>query len=265
MLVFIDESGHPRPTDNTKRPVLLATCIKETDAGRLARAMFAKRKALLAGFKLTAAEREGKAVQFLNRRSLSKGVAKREFAESLFDYLREFDLAVFAIVMERPEKLPFEGPDVFQTQYRWLFERIENYMEDQHPDYMAIPVFDDLDPAQNRKLSDRFTRFMVRSDAGKAMRQIVPTPLFVDSSMTPGIQIADWFAYVIRIHEEEELYKRTTISDPYFATIKRFAKIVQAKTVNVDEGEFTRYGICTMGAEKFIYEAPSASDSEERG
>lgn len=257
MLVFLDESGHPRPTDNTKRPVLLATCIREENVGRLARAMFAKRKALLSGFRLTDEEREGKAVHFLNRRALSKGVAKREFAESMFDYLREFELAVFAIVMERPDRMPYEGPGVIQTQYKWLFERIESFMEEKYPEYMAIPVFDNLDPGSTRKLADRFTRFMVRSDAGRAMRQIVPTPLFVDSAVTHGIQIADWFAYVIRIHEEHELHKQTTISDPYLATINRFAKIVQSKTVNFDEGDFTRYGICTMDADKFIYKKPA--------
>ena len=27
MLVFIDESGYPRPTDSTKNPILLGVCI----------------------------------------------------------------------------------------------------------------------------------------------------------------------------------------------------------------------------------------------
>lgn len=31
MLVFIDESGYPRPTDSTNNPVLLAVCLHEND------------------------------------------------------------------------------------------------------------------------------------------------------------------------------------------------------------------------------------------
>ncbi len=31
MLVFIDESGYPRPTDSTNNPVLLGVCIHEND------------------------------------------------------------------------------------------------------------------------------------------------------------------------------------------------------------------------------------------
>ena len=31
MLIFIDESGYPRPTDSTKNPILLGVCIHEND------------------------------------------------------------------------------------------------------------------------------------------------------------------------------------------------------------------------------------------
>ena len=31
MLMFIDESGYPRPTDPTKNPILLGVCIHEND------------------------------------------------------------------------------------------------------------------------------------------------------------------------------------------------------------------------------------------
>jgi hypothetical protein len=59
--------------------------------------------------KLSKEEQEGKAVVFLNRRSILDHTAKREFVESLFEFLRDFDLTVFGIIMERPEKPPYEG------------------------------------------------------------------------------------------------------------------------------------------------------------
>lgn len=31
MLIFIDESGYPRPTDSTNKPILLGVCIHEND------------------------------------------------------------------------------------------------------------------------------------------------------------------------------------------------------------------------------------------
>lgn len=258
MLAFIDESGHPRPRDPTSRPVILAVMVKESDVGRLMRVMFGLRRSLLGGLQLTTAEQEGKAVHFLNRRAITKSRAKREFVESMFDFLRDFELTIFAIVMERPTEMPYQGRDFLQKHYRWLLERIDRCMEREHPAYMALPIFDGQDPRSNKIFADSFTGFMAKSDAGRALQHIVPTPLFVDSSLTPGIQVADWFAYVIRLHYEQSLYQRTGISDPYLSAIKRYAGIVRTKTTNYewDDGAGTWYGISTMDATKFVYRGP---------
>lgn len=252
MLVFIDESGHPRPKDPTSRPVILAVCIKESDTGRLTRAVFGMRRSLLASLTLKKEEQEGKATEFLSRRALTRSVEKREFMDSLFEYLRDFDLTVFAIVMERPLQPIYEGGELLQTHHRWLLERIDRFMEREHPAFMAVPVFDGQDPSSNRIFSDCFTSFMARTDAGRAMHHIVPSPLFVDSSITPGIQIADLFAYVTRLNYEHSLYQTSPISDPYLSAIKRYASIVRAKTKDYarDDGH-TWYGIATMDVSKF--------------
>jgi hypothetical protein len=271
MLVFIDESGHPRPTDSTTRPVIQAVCIMESDVGPLTRWMFAIRKNLLGKIRLTKAEQEGKAVDFLNRRSITKSVAKREFAETVFDRLRDFDLTTFAIVMERPTQMPYEGPAFLQTQHRWLLERIERFMDREHPRFHAVPVFDGQDPNSNKKFADCFTAFMARTTAGKAMHHIVPSPLFVDSSLTPGIQIADLFAYVTRLNYEHGLYQTGSLADPYFSTIKRYANVVRQKTINYERDDGTYwYGIATMDSTKFIYGPPGPGsalvvDEEEVG
>jgi hypothetical protein len=263
MLVFIDESGHPRPTDSSTHPVILAVCIKESDMQRLTRALFAMRRNHLSGLTLSKEEQEGKGVAFLNRHSLTKMTAKREYVESLFEFLRDFDLHVFGITMERPQKLPYEGAETLPCQYRWLLERIERFMENEHPDHCALPIFDTRDPVQNRVLSESFTGYMARNSEGRGMRHIIPSPLFVDSSITPGIQIADLFAYVIRLNEEHGLYQQRAIKDPYFSAIKRYANIVKSKTINypAEEGEaeegFIWYGLSSMDASKFDYAPPS--------
>ncbi len=259
MLVFIDESGHPLPGDSATKPVLLAVCIREQDAGRLARAMFSLRRALLSKMTLSQDEEEGKAVEFLNRHAIMKVVTKREYVESLFEFLRDFELTVFAVVMERPNRTPYRGSDLLQTHYIWLLQRIERFMERDHPTAHAIPIFDGQDPTSNRNFSACFTGFMMRADAGRALLHIVPTPLFVDSSLTPGIQIADLFAYVTRMSHEKNLHQVQTVADPYLSAIKRYATIARQKTINyeVEEG-FSWYGIATMDASKFYYAKPEA-------
>lgn len=257
MLVFIDESGHPRPGDPTSRPVILAVCIREADCGRLARTMFALRRNLQNHLKLSRTEQEGHAVELLNRRALTRMPPKREFADSIFDALRDFNLAVFAVVMERPDQEPYAGSDFLQPQFKWLLERISLFMEHEHPDEFAICVFDGQTPTQNRRFSDSFTNFMARTAIGQAMDRIVPTPFFVDSALTPGIQVADLFAYVTRLNEEKELHRSTFGRDLYLSVIRRYAQIVRAKTRDYeDDTGFVHYGIATMSADKFLRGVP---------
>jgi len=260
---LIDESGHPRPTDQSTRPVILAACVRESDAGRLTRALFSLRQTKLGRLQLSKDEREGKAAALLNRRSLTRVPEIREYVDSLFEWLRDFDLTVFAIVMQRPAKPLYEGPEFLNTQHRWLLERIDRFMEREHPKAMAIPIFDGQDPTNNLRFSDCFTSFMARTQAGRAMQHIVPSPLFVDSSLTPGIQIADTFAYVTRMSYEHRLASGS-VADPYLSAIQRYWNIVRSKTRDYERGaEYTWYGIATMDSSKFIFEAPAApTDSQ---
>jgi len=261
VLVFIDESGHPRPNDPTKRPTILAACIEENKLGQLSRTTYALQRSLLSQMRLNRKEREGKASELMTRRALTKNAAKREFAEAFFDRLRDFPLTVFAVVAERPAKQPYEGADVLQAHHRFLLERINLFMERDHPDDLALLIYDNLDPGNAAKFAASLDTFMSRG-GGKNFRYVVPSALFADSEFAPGIQVADRFAYVVRLNEEEELYQQQVISDPYLSTIKRYAAIVRSKTRNYElpdvEPGFLSYGISTIGADKFIYEAPVA-------
>lgn len=259
MLVFIDESGHPRPGDPTRKPVLLAACIKEADAGHLFRSLFALQRTTLEGMTLTREEEEGKAKDFMNRHAITKHMQKRAYAEGFFEMLNDVDLTVFAMVMERPDRAPYEGPELLQCQHRYLLDRIERFMAEEHPNHMALPIYDNLDPTQTRIFAASFNSFMSKSNAGRAMQHIVPSPLFVDSALTPGIQVADRFAYVLRLYEENQLQRQGIVGDAYLATIKRYAKVVWPKTKNYDRGDgFIIHGISRIAASKFDYELPAS-------
>jgi hypothetical protein len=243
----------------------LAVCIKESDAGTLIRRLFAFRRDLLGKMTLSRAEQELKATELLSRGPLRKNAAKREFVETLFEYLRDFPITIFAIVMERPTEKPYRGPEVLQRQYWWLLERVNRCLATDYPGQMAIPIFDGQDPTSNRMLSDSFTSFMARTAIGQAMNRIVPTLLFTDSSLTPGLQIADLCAYVLRVHHEEELFRTRDVTDPHLSAIKRYARIIKEKTVDyehqrLDGTPVTDYGIRNMAADKFIYKLEEVID-----
>jgi hypothetical protein len=104
--------------------------------------VYSLRQDLLGKMTLSRAEEELKATELLSRGPLRKNVAKREFVETLFEYLRDFPIAIFAIVMERPTERPYRGPEVLQRQYWWLLERVNRFVATDHPGHMAIPIFD---------------------------------------------------------------------------------------------------------------------------
>ena len=79
-------------------------------------------------------------------------------------------------------------------------------------------------------LSLKFNRFLYRSNEGRAMNAITDAPFFVDSRVTAGIQIADMAAGAIRIYQENELYHRVPIGDPFLSAINRYYKAIQEKT-----------------------------------
>ncbi len=86
---------------------------------------------------------------------------------------------------------------------------------------------------------------------------------FVDSSLTPGIQIADGFAYVTRLNYENRLIAGP-VPDPYFSAIQRYAAIVREKTRNYERGNgLVWYGITTMDTTRFQYEPPEPALADE--
>lgn len=180
--------------------------------------------------------------------------------EAFFDRLRDFPMAVFAIIAERPTERPYEGVDRLQNHHRFLLDRVEMFMERDHPDELALLVYDNLDPGNAAKFAACLDSYFERGP-GKGLKHIVPSALFVDSEFAPGIQVADRFAYAVRMNEEHKLYQQSVIADPYLSTIKRYASLVRSKTRDYELPEvhdgFQSYGISTIGADKLIYETPS--------
>lgn len=132
-------------------------------------------------------------------------------------------------------------------------------MEREHPDDLALLVYDNLDPGSAANFAASLDNFFERG-GGKSLTHIVPSALFSDSEFTPGIQVADRSAYAVRINEEKVLFQQAVVSDPYLSTMKRYAALIRNKTRNYElpekEAGFTSYGISTISAEKLNYDGP---------
>ena len=69
----------------------------------------------------------------------------------------------------------------------------------------------------------------------------------MDSQITQGIQITDMIASVIRLYQENNLYRGVPVGDRFLSAIARYYGIVRIKTVDLITTEgYPRSGIYFM-------------------
>ncbi len=280
MQVFIDRSGNPHPNDPNKYSVLMAVCIREGNSRDITRELHNLRAALLDEITIRAllpqekiqkllkaipddmsSERkleelrdavELKATLLLGERSFRQVPKAWELAESVFELVRKVDLAAFTIVIRRPSFVPHTPPGMLPRQYQFLLQRVSDHMANKFRGEMATIIFDEEHLHHDREISRSFTNFMFKTAEGKSFDNILEIPLFVSSSLTPGVQLADLFAYCGRECYEEHIEAAHDISDPYLHAIKRFWDVIKSKTFDYPNPYgHLNYGIYEMEEKHF--------------
>lgn len=243
MLVYLDESGHPHPNDPATRPVVVAVCVQEQDARKVAGRLHGLKRDVLGRERM-----EMKGVRLLNRTTFRRRPAVVAFVEEFFSALLNLPITVFAMVMERPSVAPDPSDMKLPDQFRFLMQRVQLLAESK--DEMATLLFDGS-AGQLGGLSFKFGAFLYRSEEGRACTNITDTPFFGDSRASAGVQIADMVASVIRQYEEAELYKQVPAEDQFLWAIRRYYRIIEQKTVDqVSHDGFQRPGLYRMAAEQ---------------
>jgi hypothetical protein len=288
MLVFIDQSGNPHPKDDHPFSVLLAVCMEESQSRHIAGILHNLKQAYLdiptikqiygrmheIGLESPTITNPLKSAIKANDPTLLelKGAylaAQKVYEEipkvrELVDSVVSLNLlskihAVFAIVMQRPTCTPQPPPGHLAVQYRNLLEAIQKHMEVTRVNEkdLAVVIFDEYDRQTDTNIVHAFDRFIFQSyepklkDAGRTIR-IVETPLFVNSALSSGLQLADLFAYIGRIYFTNGLGKKPPPKDLYLGWIKRHWEEIKNKSLDHPDKELpspgTRYGIRIMKA-----------------
>ncbi|HEX9976557.1 MAG TPA: DUF3800 domain-containing protein [Dehalococcoidales bacterium] len=243
MLVFIDESGHPHPGSDIRRPVLLALCMRESDSRSITSEIYRLKTNLLGGGKENL---EIKARELLDKATFRRIPEKKELIEGVFDVIRRFDLNIFATVMEKPDRVPYyRPPDMLPHQHRFLVIRVNYCAEEKGPGEMALLIFDSQDTQNDQSLGKAMARYLYGSQEGQSLQRLIETPLFIDSTLATGMQLADLCAYCVREYYEEGL-DATWPKDAYHMAIKRYFDIISAKSKNYPSPHGILYGICKM-------------------
>ncbi len=255
MLAFIDESGQPHPNDSNAYSTLLALCMQESDHRELSRQLYGTKRALLPNNILY----ELKAVDVLNRRSFRQQRGKWELAEQCFALFGRLPLTAFAIVMPRPSRPPDIVSDHLPHQHIFLLQRVNALAKERNE--QAVLIYDGQGMnIQGRNLSACISNYIFRVAAPKGqMEHVLDTAFFVDSRVTPGIQVADLAAGALRLSEQHRL---AGDEGAFESAIRRYASVVVNSTrsdLANDDGRPLN-GIQYL-REDWHYERPTGDDA----
>jgi len=279
MIVYIDGSGKDY---RTERQVYVALCVPKEANRHLPGFLFDLKKKVY-GVTETAdvdpiRAMEIKAEKILNRSTFTRALEGNEEAlkhvtlvERIFEELagvKEFrDITIFAIIMPLLDSEPSYPEERLPDPLRFLLQRVNRLVEEEYPERTATIVLDQGNEllGDDRELLSRFfSHWYNRFD--DFQRYISPTPFFVDSRLTPGIELADLIAGCLRLCWENNLVpeylrpqwdqpeKRDLIGalqDPFLASLKRYLNAILSRVRNVRVSGEEYYGIYAPRPEKF--------------
>jgi len=221
VLAFTDQSGNIHMNDQVLRPVLLTLCIMESDVGDLTRRIHNIKERIF-GAEDENNPREIKASDLLNPKSITKRTNNKQLADEVLNLIQSYRVSVFACVMERPEQvMPLEKAEILPNRFRFLLERVSFDANERKS--MALLVYDE--DAKDKIMWKAINNFLFKHNFGKTLN-ILEMPLFVKSIITPGVQVADLMAGVIRHYFENNLHKKEP-QNPFEKWIKELYTIVR--------------------------------------
>lgn len=261
MLTFIDESGHPHPSDPATRPVLASVSFAQRDSRDISAKIYGIKRNLLG---IAQANKELKAHSLLNPRTFRRKPELRELVESVFEQLRELPITIFGVVMERPEQALPRSDGRLPRQYRYLLRQVNMLLQDNA--YSLSVVLIDGDGSQYGGLSSKMEQYLHRHGEGRALSKVVDSPYFVDSRFTVGIQLADMVAGVLRQYYEAELFRQSP-PDTYLSAIARYYRIVREKSPDILDPLENRiwHGIHLMPEQRHYYDSEGDGYYPENG
>ena len=178
------------------------------------------------------AERRKQALNFLNSGAQKRSPRRDEFtafgqaclamAEGILHLLGSHDALVFAAAI--PCTAPPAGlqlPDFLRKDLVFLLERFFYFLESQRQP--GLLVMDGSEKQADRKLVRRIERYFTQTMTGRQRTQwIVPVPLFVESDMAYGVQVADLCIYCLNW-----AWRLGTMTQPIREEIRPFVDLIQ--------------------------------------
>jgi hypothetical protein len=139
-----------------------------------------------------------------------------QLVDLYFAQLRYHAMHLFAVVVDKRHLLDYMDEEkMHRKAYELLVERVEWFMKASHPKHRALMVVDNTSRQMNRSLAMKHSYFQREgTSSGSRIGHIVELPLFVESYLSNGVQLADLCAYSVY-----RAFKDENIDYPFFARI----------------------------------------------
>jgi hypothetical protein len=212
MLIYVDESKIPSPKGPRTHITMAAAAICESVHKDFNARLYKLKKRF-------ARTEQNQDFEIKGRNLLKPGFdaypRNTEFVREVLSLCRQYDIKMFAIIKQcvvagESESLALDeaipglprGERLLSQLYTYLIERVEAFVRERAKADFAIMVFDEKDARKDEARAHAFSAWMHRSSWGSSLTCVLETAFFVRSQITPGIQIADLFAYVMNQYME---------------------------------------------------------------
>ena len=222
---YIDESGTPESTDPTSRFfVVCATAFHNSHWSALYNRIEGLKKQFFPKT-FVRHESEIKGSDLVTKNSIRVRL-KRDFVHQVLNIHSQFWLPIFAVVIDKEKsRKPCEYTWLYPLCIQYLQIAIHSFLEDNGGDHRGMLILDEINPQRSLIHAKEHLNYHFGNITGRKCTRIVETLFFVNSLYSPGIQIADLFATIIRRQEEltikgkhckhTELFFKRTMSKIY--------------------------------------------------
>ncbi len=117
--------------------------------------------------------------------------------EAFYNSIQSHYMNCFAVIVDKRELYPNINQDYLHKRtYEFLLERIEQFLENYHQKQKGLIIMDNSGKKLNRSLALKHSHFLKNgSSSGLKFKHIVEMPMFVESNLSNGAQLADLCAY----------------------------------------------------------------------
>ena len=195
---YIDESGsphrHSEPLGNGETPIFCVTALAlHSDRWRQFTRDYVHLKRQF--FSQEIGEREAATYEVKgNSLTTPRNVASRRrqvFASRVFDRLASYDARLFSVIFLKSTVQPTAKASMYGMAVQYLAERFQAFLEELPGQETGLMILDSRVRSEDMLLAKSHLTYAFGHESGRTLDRIVEAPLFADSKLTTGLQLAD--------------------------------------------------------------------------